>query len=86
MYSDFLHLFTPRDPAIDVSHFKDHGAHILVGTPGRIDDIMKRCTVMEFKRLEVRLITNQQYLKANQHCLIPLNVTDESTVGRPPLT
>ena len=47
------HLHPHRDPAVDVSHFKDHGAHILVGTPGRIDDIMKRCTTMEFKRLEV---------------------------------
>jgi len=43
------------DPAVDVSHFKDHGAHILVGTPGRIDDMMKRCTFMDFKRLEVRI-------------------------------
>ena len=24
-----------------------------MGTPGRIDDIMKRCTLMDFKKLEV---------------------------------
>ena len=41
------------DPAVDVAHFKEHGAHVLVGTPGRIDDIMKRCATMDFKRLEV---------------------------------
>ena len=41
------------DPSVDVAHFKEHGAHVLVGTPGRIDDIMKRCTTMDFKRLEV---------------------------------
>lgn len=42
-----------RDPAEDVSHFREHGGHVLVGTPGRIDDVLKRCTFMDARRLEV---------------------------------
>ncbi len=34
--------------------FKAHGAHVIIGTPGRIDDVMKRLGgAMETKRLEV---------------------------------
>ncbi|GAX83788.1 hypothetical protein CEUSTIGMA_g11213.t1 [Chlamydomonas eustigma] len=46
------------DPALDVSHFKEQGAHVLVGTPGRIDDVIKRCgtSIMDFKRLEVLVL------------------------------
>lgn len=47
--------YTPvRDPAEDVSHFKEHGGQVLVGTPGRIDDVLKRCPLMDTRRLEVR--------------------------------
>jgi hypothetical protein len=42
-----------RDPAKDVAAFRAHGGHVLVGTPGRIDDIIKRCPAMDLKRLEV---------------------------------
>lgn len=41
------------DPLEDVQRFKETGAHVIIGTPGRIDDVIKRCPVMEFKRLEV---------------------------------
>ncbi|EFJ40203.1 hypothetical protein VOLCADRAFT_108284 [Volvox carteri f. nagariensis] len=44
------------DPAQDVAAFKSRGAHVLVGTPGRIDDIVKRCTAMDLKRLEVLVL------------------------------
>ncbi len=40
---------------------RENGAHVLIGTPGRIDDLLKRCTFLELKRLEVRSI--------NQHNL-----------------
>ncbi len=36
-----------------MAQFKQAGAQLLVGTPGRIDDVMKRCALMDFKRLEV---------------------------------
>lgn len=44
------------DPTQDVATFKDQGGNILIGTPGRIDDIMKRCSSMDTKRLEVLVL------------------------------
>ncbi len=44
---------TRSDPAADVSAFKARGGHVLIGTPGRIDDVIKRCTAMDLRRLEV---------------------------------
>lgn len=41
------------DPAQDVAAFKQSGGHVMIGTPGRIEDVMKRCPLMDFKRLEV---------------------------------
>ncbi|GIL48809.1 hypothetical protein Vafri_5230, partial [Volvox africanus] len=44
------------DPAQDVAALKARGAHVLVGTPGRIEDILKRCTAMDLRRLEVLVL------------------------------
>ena len=30
------------DPLVDVEHFKQHGANILIATPGRLEDIFRR--------------------------------------------
>lgn len=38
-----------RDPSADVAAFKDGGGHVLVGTPGRLDDVMQRCTFMDLR-------------------------------------
>lgn len=38
-----------RDPAADVAAFKESGGHVLVGTPGRLDDIMQRCSTMDLR-------------------------------------
>jgi superfamily II DNA/RNA helicase len=43
-----------RDPAVDVAALKENGGNVLIGTPGRLDDVMKRCPFLEFKSLEVR--------------------------------
>jgi ATP-dependent RNA helicase DDX55/SPB4 len=32
------------------------GAHVLVGTPGRLDDIMTRCAVLSVRRLELLVL------------------------------
>lgn len=37
------------DPAADVASFKEGGGHVLVGTPGRLDDIMQRCATMDLR-------------------------------------
>lgn len=29
--------------------FKESGGHVLVGTPGRLDDIMQRCATMDLR-------------------------------------
>ena len=42
-----------RDPAVDVAALKGNGGNVLIGTPGRLDDVMKRCPFLEFKSLEV---------------------------------
>lgn len=32
------------DPAEDVAQLRDSGGHVLIGTPGRLDDIRQRCS------------------------------------------
>ncbi|GLC71280.1 hypothetical protein PLESTF_001098500 [Pleodorina starrii] len=44
------------DPAQDVAAFKARGAHVLVGTPGRIEDVLKRCSAVDLRRLEVLVL------------------------------
>eukprot|EP00232_Nephroselmis_pyriformis_P015035 CAMPEP_0182880448 /NCGR_PEP_ID=MMETSP0034_2-20130328/16572_1 /TAXON_ID=156128 /ORGANISM="Nephroselmis pyriformis, Strain CCMP717" /LENGTH=204 /DNA_ID=CAMNT_0025013431 /DNA_START=94 /DNA_END=705 /DNA_ORIENTATION=- len=41
------------DPSADVARIKDSGAHVMIGTPGRLDDIMKRCSFLDTKALEI---------------------------------
>lgn len=46
--------FLCSDPSNDVTAFKSCGGNILIGTPGRLDDIMKRLGgAMDVKKLEV---------------------------------
>jgi hypothetical protein len=42
-----------RDPAEDVTAFKQGGGQVLIGTPGRLSDFMKRCAAVDTRRLEV---------------------------------
>lgn len=44
------------DAAADVDAFKRFGGHVLVGTPGRLDDIMQRCTSMDLRTVEVLVL------------------------------
>lgn len=44
------------DPAEDVESFRAGGGQVLVGTPGRISDFMRRCTALETRRLEVLVL------------------------------
>ncbi|KAI8465769.1 MAG: DEAD-domain-containing protein [Monoraphidium minutum] len=44
------------DPAADVALFREAGGQVLVGTPGRLEDILKRCRDMDTKRLEVLIL------------------------------
>ncbi|KAL4433585.1 hypothetical protein ABPG75_000026 [Micractinium tetrahymenae] len=44
------------DPGADVAAFKEGGGHVLVGTPGRLDDIMQRCTTMDLRTVEVLVL------------------------------
>ncbi|KAF5839103.1 DEAD-domain-containing protein [Dunaliella salina] len=44
------------DLAQDILRFREQGGHVLVGTPGRIDDVLKRCPLMDTRRLEVLVL------------------------------
>lgn len=41
------------DVAADVAKFTTQGANVLIGTPGRLLDIMQQSTAMNLRRLEV---------------------------------
>jgi ATP-dependent RNA helicase DDX55/SPB4 len=48
---------SPRDPAEDVAAFKSNGAQVLVGTPGRMDDMMRRAdALMGLRRFEMLVL------------------------------
>jgi len=42
-----------RDPLIDVADFNAQGGNVIIGTPGRLSDVMKRCDLLDCKSLEV---------------------------------
>ena len=44
------------DPAADAKEFATTGAQVLVGTPGRLLDIMQRSSLMSLKRFEVLVL------------------------------
>lgn len=41
------------DVTADVAKLKQEGANVLIGTPGRLYDIMERVTALDFRNLEV---------------------------------
>lgn len=52
----FRFLLQTRDPAEDVARFKAGGGQVLIGTPGRLADLMRRCPGLDARRLEVLLL------------------------------
>ncbi|KAL4544588.1 hypothetical protein Ndes2526B_g00544 [Nannochloris sp. 'desiccata'] len=44
------------DPAADVAALKSHGGHLLIGTPGRLDDVVQRCSFLDMKTVEVLVL------------------------------
>lgn len=44
------------DVGQDVQQFLSEGGQVIIGTPGRVDDIMKRCAAMDLKKLEVLVL------------------------------
>ncbi|KAI9203441.1 P-loop containing nucleoside triphosphate hydrolase protein [Polychytrium aggregatum] len=44
------------DEQADIAQFREHGAHIVVGTPGRLDDLLKRSHTFNTKELEVLIL------------------------------
>lgn len=39
----------------DMQKIEDEGANLLIGTPGRLHDIMDRMDILDFRNLEVKL-------------------------------
>lgn len=56
------------DVKADVKMIEEEGANLLIGTPGRLYDIMDRVDVLDFKNLEVMIFN---YLMRLRLC-IPL--------------
>ena len=48
--------FTCRDPLVDVASFEENGGNIIIGTPGRLTDVMKRSKLFDAKCLEVLVL------------------------------
>jgi len=44
------------DPAADVAALKSRGGHLLIGTPGRLDDVVQRCSFLDLKTVEVLVL------------------------------
>jgi len=44
------------DPLADVAAFAARGAHVLVGTPGRLADLVQRAGALDLRRLEVLVL------------------------------
>ena len=44
------------DVLADLSNFREHGGNIVVGTPGRIDDVMTRIRELSCKELELLVL------------------------------
>lgn len=44
------------DVATDVALMKSQGAAVLIGTPGRISDVLTRCSGLSFKQFEVLVL------------------------------
>lgn len=45
-----------RDPSTDVESLRSRGANFLVGTPGRLDDILQRCSFLDLKTTEILIL------------------------------
>ena len=48
--------FDCRDPTSDVKMFEEQGGNVIVGTPGRLLDVIKRSQSMNFKNLEMLIL------------------------------
>ena len=52
-----------RDPLVDVETFEREGGNVIVGTPGRISDVMQRSALLDTRQLEVPVSHILQILK-----------------------
>ena len=48
-----LFVLIRRDPVADLRAFNERGAHVLVGTLGRLTDVFEKSDVLDTRRLEV---------------------------------
>lgn len=50
--TDALNLAGGTDVRADLAHIKEDGCNIIVGTPGRLLDVMKRSSLLRLTSLE----------------------------------
>jgi hypothetical protein len=64
--------FMHRDPLIDVAAFNTQGGNVIIGTPGRLSDVMKRCDLLDCKSLEVgyrpKVFLSHAYSRSKRYC------------------
>lgn len=48
--------------------FRREGGQVLIGTPGRLSDFMKRCTALDARRLEVQSDHLMRNRKVSHRC------------------
>lgn len=67
------------DVSADIANLKQNGANLLIGTPGRIEDILDRASFLDLKNFEVNLA---HYLNLDFCGLCVLYVTNEMCLFR----
>lgn len=56
LHFSLLLLIGGRDIAEDVKRFREGGGNVLVGTPGRLDEFIKRVSDLQLKTLEILIL------------------------------
>lgn len=46
-----------RDVRADMNTIEEEGCNVLIGTPGRLSDIMERMDILDYRNLEVAILT-----------------------------
>ena len=61
-----------NDIQADLASFRDHGANVLIGTPGRLDDLMERLREMSLRELEL-LVLDEVHATPATDCVVQAN-------------
>lgn len=63
-----------REVKADMKIIEEEGGNVLIGTPGRLSDIMERMEILDFRSLEVVFVLNERNLLGCQEKSEPFGV------------